>query len=119
MQAMPSVIPLSRTASITSSVMSRTARPPAVRSSVSRWKTFTALQPSSIVRATARPILRVRAGYVIGEPSVAGIAARGRLALWIRGRAAAGGAPDADRPGHSLALVAVDRAVHLVRGAGL
>src|SRR5438874_12699828 len=119
MHAMPSVIPLSPTASITSSVMSRTASPPAVRSSVSRWKTFTAFQPSSVVRATASPILRVRAGYVTGEPSVAGGAARGGRAARIRGRATAGGSPDADRPGHPLALVAVDRAVHLVRAAGL
>src|SRR5436190_9827909 len=119
MHAMPSLIPLSRTASITSSVMSRTASPPAVRNSVSRWKTFTATQPSSVVRATASPILRVRAGYVMGEPSVAGTAARGRLALGVGGRAAAGGCPDADRPGHPLGFVAVDRAVHLVRGAGL
>src|SRR5438477_308417 len=89
MHAMPSLIPLSRTASITSSVMSRTASPPAVRNSVSRWKTFTATQPSSVIRATASPILRVRAGYVMGEPSVAGTAARGRLALGVGGLAAA------------------------------
>ena len=42
MHAIPVVIPLSRTASLTSSVMSLTESPPAVRSSVSRWKTFTA-----------------------------------------------------------------------------
>src|SRR5438874_12693837 len=118
MHAMPSVIPLSPTASITSSVMSRTASPPAVRSSVSRWKTFTAFQPSSVVRATASPILRVRAGYVTGEPSVAGIAARGGPALRLRGRAAAGGSADFDRPGHPLALVPVDGAVQLVGGPG-
>src|SRR5439155_6808734 len=41
MHAIPSTMPLSCTASLTSSVMSRTARPPAVRSSLWRWKTFT------------------------------------------------------------------------------
>src|SRR5205809_786402 len=41
MHAIPSRMPLSVTASLTSSVMSRTARPPAVRNSVCRWKTFT------------------------------------------------------------------------------
>src|SRR5439155_7127312 len=76
-----------------------------------------ALSPPRVVRATASPILRVRDGYVTGEPSVAGIAARGRLALGIRGRAAAGGSADLDRPGHPLAPVAVDGAVHLVGGA--
>src|SRR3954467_4646607 len=39
--AMPSWIPLSRTAVWTSSVMSVTVRPPAVRSFVSSWKTLT------------------------------------------------------------------------------
>src|SRR5207248_11000507 len=42
MHAIPSTMPLSCTASLTSSVMSRTARPPAVRNSLWRWKTFTA-----------------------------------------------------------------------------
>src|SRR5579884_410581 len=42
MQAMPSTTPLSRTARCTSSVMSVTVRPPAVRSRVSCWKTFIA-----------------------------------------------------------------------------
>src|SRR5438034_5124691 len=111
MHAMPSPIPLSRTASMTSSVMSRTASPPAVRSSVSRWKTFTAPYPSSLRRATTGPILRVPAAYVTWEPSIPRLAAGGRLI----GRGAAAGRPaDADRPGHALGLVAVHRAVHLV-----
>src|SRR5512132_316570 len=114
MQAIPSLIPLSRTASMTSSVMSRTASPPAVRSSVSRWKTFTAPYPSSLRRATTRPILRVPAAYVTGEPSIPRHAARRRLALGIGRGAAAGGPADADRPGHALGLVAVHGAVHLV-----
>src|ERR1700747_253984 len=38
---MPSTTPLSRTTSSTSSVMSRTVRPPDVRSLVSRWETLT------------------------------------------------------------------------------
>src|SRR6266545_2986604 len=112
MQEMPVAMPLSRTASFTSPVMSRTASPPAVRSSVSRWKTFTA------------PILRVRPSYVTGEPSersVPGPAAGGglaHLAFVCGGAAAAGGAPHHDRPLHPLILVPVDGAVHLVR-AGL
>src|ERR1041385_616005 len=40
MQAMPSTTPLSRTAFCTSSVMSLTVRPPAVRRRVSCWNTF-------------------------------------------------------------------------------
>src|SRR5579875_2756246 len=40
MHAIPSVTPLSRTADCTSSVMSVTVSPPAVRSLVSCWKTF-------------------------------------------------------------------------------
>src|SRR5579884_1212261 len=40
MHAIPSVTPLSRTAARTSSVMSVTVSPPAVRSRVSCWKTF-------------------------------------------------------------------------------
>src|SRR5206468_5964601 len=40
MQAIPSTTPLSRTAFRTSSVMSVTVRPPAVRRRVSCWKTF-------------------------------------------------------------------------------
>jgi hypothetical protein len=40
MQAIPSTTPLSRTAFWTSSVMSLTVRPPAVRSRVSCWNTF-------------------------------------------------------------------------------
>src|SRR5579884_121221 len=43
MQAIPSTTPLSRTAPWTSSVMSVTVRPPAVRSRVSCWKTFIAV----------------------------------------------------------------------------
>src|SRR5438067_508587 len=42
MQAMPSTTPLSRTAFRTSSVMSVTVRPPAVRRRVSCWNTFIA-----------------------------------------------------------------------------
>src|SRR6266540_1791257 len=45
---MPSTTPLSRTASLTSSVMSRTARPPVVRSCRSCWKTFTVRSPSFV-----------------------------------------------------------------------
>src|SRR6266511_2520311 len=118
MQAMPSVIPLSRTASVTSSVMSRMANPPAVRSSVSCWKTFTA--PSTLLGRTCHdpPILRVRRGYVTGEPSVARAAVRGRLSLGVRRRAAAGGPTDPDASFHALVLVAVDGAVHLVRAVG-
>src|SRR5438034_4119000 len=98
MQAMPVVIPLSRTASLTSSVMSRTDSPPAVRSSVWRWKTFTA------------PILTIRGPYVTWEPSVAW--GGGRLAgCGLAGRhpPAAGRIPDRDRAFHALSLVAVDR----------
>lgn len=40
MQAIPSATPLSRTAFFTSSVMSVTVRPPAVRRRVSCWNTF-------------------------------------------------------------------------------
>jgi hypothetical protein len=40
MQAIPSVTPLSRTAFCTSSVMSVSVRPPAVRRRVSCWNTF-------------------------------------------------------------------------------
>src|SRR5215469_12912151 len=40
MQAIPSVTPLSRTAFCTSSVMSVTVSPPAVRRRVSCWNTF-------------------------------------------------------------------------------
>src|SRR5436853_401583 len=114
MQAMPSVIPLSRTASLTSSVMSRTAKPPAVRSSVSRWKTFTA--PSALLGSYVPqpgPILRVRRRYVTGEPSVAVAAAGGRPGGGS-GRAAAHAAADLDRAVHALGPMAVDRAVHLV-----
>src|SRR6266545_1335887 len=117
MHAMPSLIPLSRTASLTSSVMSRTASPPAVRSSVSRWKTFTA---STLLGQTwhDRPILRVRRGYVTGEPLVPRGAVRGRLALGVRGGTTAGRPAHADASFHSHGLVAVDGAVHLVLGAG-
>src|SRR5215470_1948929 len=103
MQAIPSEIPLSCTASRTSSVMSRTASPPAVRSWVSRWKTFTA------------PILRVPALYVTQEPSIPRHAAvGGRLSSVIRGRSARRGSADRDRPGYPLGSVTVDWAVHLV-----
>src|SRR5215210_1527242 len=129
MHAMPSVTPLSRTASMTSSVMSRTASPPAVRSSVSRWKTFTA--PSTLLGPSChdRPIVRVGAAYVTREPSVAGpvvvlvggghpVLRRGRLALRVRGRPTGGIArADADLAFHALLAVAVDRAVHLVGAA--
>src|SRR6266550_4683769 len=74
---------------------------------------------SSIERATTRPILRVPARYVTGEPSIARPAAGGRLALGVGRRAAPGGPADADRPCHSHRLVAVDGAVHLVALAGL
>src|SRR5690242_304386 len=107
MHAIPSVMPLSRTAWRTSSVMSRTVRPPVVRSCVSRWKTFTA------------PIVRVPAAYVTGEPSIPRHAAGGGLTRRLRGRAATRGTPDADRSGHALSLVAVHWAVHLVALAGL
>src|SRR5215471_9204958 len=43
MQAIPSTTPLSRTAAITSSVMSVRVSPPAVRRRVSCWKTFIAV----------------------------------------------------------------------------
>src|SRR5215475_9841767 len=43
MHAIPSPMPLSRTAFCTSSVMSVTVRPPAVRRRVSCWKTFIAV----------------------------------------------------------------------------
>src|SRR5439155_60854 len=70
-----------------------------------------ALSPPRVVRATASPILRVRDGYVTGEPSVAGIAARGRLALGIRGRAAAGGQQHGEgEEGEETAHVSVTRA---------
>src|SRR6266511_3111450 len=81
MHAMPSLIPLSRTASLTSSVMSRTASPPAVRSSVSRWNTFTA--PSTLLGRTCHgqpPIVRLRPPYVTGEPSIARAAGGSRMA---------------------------------------
>src|SRR4051794_39557353 len=55
---MPSTMPLSRTASCTSSVMSRTVSPPVVRSCVSRWKTFIA------------GILAERPGTSTGEPAL-------------------------------------------------
>src|SRR5919204_1164829 len=119
MQAMPSVMPLSRTASTTSSVMSRTASPPAVRSSVSRWKTFTA--PSALLGSYVPqpgPIVRDRAAYVTGEPSVAVAAAGGRPTRGARRRPAPFAPADLDRPGHALGPVPVDRAVHLVGLAG-
>src|SRR5947208_400851 len=50
---MPSRTPLSRTASLTSSVMSRTESPPAVLSRRSCWNTFTAFDVSG-----ARPRVR-------------------------------------------------------------
>src|SRR6266542_593678 len=112
MQAMPSVMPLARTASLTSSVMSRMASPPSVRSSVSRWKTFTAA--SFLLVRTCHwqpPILRVRRPYVTWEPSVSG--SGGGLAR-RRPAAGAGRPADHDRATHALALVALDRAVHLV-----
>src|SRR3954447_8587211 len=124
MQAIPSVIPLSLTASITSSVMSRTASPPAVRSSVSRWKTFTA--PSTLLGPTCHdpPILRVRAAYVTREPSVPGslVPAGGRHAVvggrrrgsGSGGNSAACSPADGDRSLHASLPVTVDRAVHLV-----
>src|SRR3954453_5265154 len=127
MQAIPSVIPLSLTASITSSVMSRTASPPAVRSSVSRWKTFTA--PSTLLGPTCHdpPILRVRAAYVTREPSVTGslVPAGGRHAVVggrRRGRGSGGSAAACspaygDRSLHPPVAVAADRAEHLVRAA--
>src|SRR5262249_56158114 len=94
MQAIPSEIPLSCTASRTSSVMSRTASPPAVRSWVSRWKTFTA------------PILRVPAAYVTGEPSISRHAAgRGRFPLGIHGRPAPPTPPHPHPSPHSLPLL--------------
>src|SRR6266540_985671 len=114
MHAMPSMIPLSRTASLTSSVMSRTASPPAVRSSFSRWNTFTA--PSTLLGWTCHgqpPIVRLRPPYVTGEPSVARAAGRGRLARG-RGAGAPRGASDGDRALHPLTSVPVDGAVHLV-----
>src|SRR4051812_12561895 len=126
MHAIPSVIPLSLTASITSSVMSRTVSPPAVRSSVSRWKTFTA--PSTLLGPTCHdpPILRVRAAYVTREPSVTGslVPAGGRHAV-VGGRrcgrgsggSAACSAAYGDRSLHPPVAVAVDRAEHLVRAA--
>src|SRR5919108_2493355 len=123
MHAMPSVIPLSRTASMTSSVMSRTASPPAVRSSVSRWKTFTA--PSSLLGRTCHdpPYSEGSGGLRHLEPSVPGAAVVvlapvvvlgcRRLRLGIR-RGAAGCSCEDDRPVHPHLAVAVDRAVHLV-----
>ena len=55
MQAIPSTTPLSRTAFCTSSVMSLTVRPPAVRRRVSCWKTFivVAILRESLPGATA------------------------------------------------------------------
>src|SRR5215210_2059172 len=109
MQAIPVVTPLSRTASLTSSVMSRTERPPAVRSSVWCWKTFTG------------PIVKLRAAHVTGEPSVARAAAGGglvgarfplRLRLPGGGAGAAGGVSDGDCALHALVSVVADRAVH-------
>ena len=47
MQAIPSSMPLARTASLTSSVMSVTVSPPDVRRLRSSWKTFTDRNGSS------------------------------------------------------------------------
>src|SRR5215471_373012 len=58
MHAMPSTTPLSRTAPCTSSVMSVTVSPPAVRKRVSCWKTF-----------IAAAILREAVPGAGGEPS--------------------------------------------------
>src|SRR5262249_61553689 len=70
MQAIPSVTPLSRTAFCTSSVMSVTVSPPAVRSRVSCWNTFivAAILRESLPDWAVEPshpqrILRERQGY--------------------------------------------------------
>src|SRR5215467_10973205 len=57
MQAIPSETPLSRTAFWTSSVMSVTVRPPAVRRRVSCWNTFivAAILRESLPDAAAEP----------------------------------------------------------------
>src|SRR6266567_4788357 len=52
MHAIPSVIPLSRTQALTSSVMSVTVRPPAVRRLRSCWKTFTGGNCTPVLRRT-------------------------------------------------------------------
>src|SRR5581483_3100263 len=52
---MPSWTPLSRTASTTSSVMSRTWSPPDVRSCLSIWKTFIVASPPRSPAAIVRP----------------------------------------------------------------
>src|SRR4051812_3829822 len=129
---MPSTTPLSRTQSTTSSVMSRTWSPPLVRSCVSCWKTFTVRSPSSVVggrRSAGSAYFEGRRSVWKGEPTerailVAGTAAAGGRVVGLRrlgvhvlsGRAAAGTCrPDRDRAFHAHVLVAVDRAVDLVR----
>src|SRR6266536_2971447 len=93
---MPSITPLSRTASVTSSVMSRTARPPLVRSCRSCWKTFTVAHPPRCgrPRSAGGPIVRVSSSRGKGEPS--------------------GAALDGDCSLHVQGSVAVDGAVHLI-----
>src|SRR6266516_1650738 len=98
MHAMPSVTPLSWTASLTSSVMSRTASPPAVRSSVSRWYTFTA--PILTV-----PWPRVQMGtFLVARGPGRGLAGR---ALHLIG---AGRRPTAGRPASAAATGGQDEA---------
>src|SRR5919204_1336187 len=92
---MPSTTPLSRTASLTSSVMSRTARPPVVRSCRSCWKTFTFAHPPRCgrPRSAGGPIVRVSAASRLDQASAGG---------------------DADGARHPELLVVVHGAVHLV-----
>src|SRR5690349_12400054 len=80
MHAMPSAIPLWRTASCTSAVMSLTVRPPAVRSCRSCWKTFTVAL--LLVRSRNPHIVRDAAAFVtsvsfgaVDWPRLAGIPA--------------------------------------------
>src|SRR6267143_5082186 len=88
MHAMPSVTPLAWTASLTSSVLSRTASPPAVRSSVSRWETFTA--PILTV-----PWSRVQMGTVILARGLRGGLAGRAVHLVVAGRRPTSGRPAA------------------------
>src|SRR5437016_5907537 len=128
-------MPLARTASATSSVMSRTLSPPLVRTSVWRWNTFTAPSSSSVGRlrteAYSEGSGRLRHGPTVSGGLGGGWAQHAlhralliAVAALVRRRPARGRVPcghpapgrAADREGglHPVLAVAVDGAVDLV-----